>query len=84
MGKTERGFRRSDFEDYYGASCSIQESSLAPSGDQQWCLWLGCNNNQKHPDGTEISPRMHLTQKMAEEMAEVLQYFADTGELPDK
>lgn len=37
---TERGFPIAEFEDYYGANCSIQKSSLIEPD----CIWLGVND----------------------------------------
>lgn len=38
--RTGRGFRVMEFEDYYGASCSLQQSSLADTD----AVWLGIND----------------------------------------
>lgn len=38
--KTARGFRLATFKDFYGAKCSIQESSLA----EYDCYWLGIDD----------------------------------------
>ncbi len=65
---TERGFRRGEFIDRYGESCSIQESNLPTKN----CIWLGFDD----------ANRMHLTQEDAAELAKVLIYFAGTGKLP--
>ena len=37
MDKTQRGFGKAKFKDYYGAECSIQKSSLATKD----AIWLG-------------------------------------------
>ncbi len=69
--KTERGFNIASFKDRYGADCSLQQSSLATEN----CIWLGTNG--------EDGDRMHLTQKMVEDLLPYLQHFVKTGELPD-
>lgn len=66
--RTERGFRRGDFQDLYDKACSIQQSSLA---DQE-AIWLGTDGD-----------RMHLDRGHAAELATILQHFADTGQLPN-
>ena len=40
FSKTQRGFKNGKFEDYYGAPCSIQKSSLATKD----AIWLGIDN----------------------------------------
>lgn len=74
--ETDRGFLRADFKDQHGDTASIQESSLATES----CIWLGLNSGTHLPTG-ECLARMHLTRKMAGELAELLQYFADNGTL---
>ena len=61
---TERGFALCKFVDLDGASCSIQDSSLATEA----CVWLGVS---KHGDGTR-GDRMHLTQRMALKVARAM------------
>lgn len=39
-GRTERGFQKGEFKDYYDAECSIQQSSLADAE----CIWLGIDD----------------------------------------
>lgn len=73
---TERGFRRMDFKDRNGESCSIQESSIATES----CLWLGCDHGTHHMGS--CMARMHLTQELAAELIPLLQHFVDSGELP--
>lgn len=67
--KTARGFRLYDFKDRNAIACSLQASSVATES----LIWLG-----RDGDGT----RMHLTRKMARELAAKLMVFAETGELP--
>ena len=40
IGQTSRGFAYGEFEDRYGAKCSIQKSSLAFED----CIWLGVDD----------------------------------------
>jgi len=40
MGTTARGFGNGKFKDQYGATCSIQASSIATKA----CIWLGIND----------------------------------------
>lgn len=89
---TGRGFAISEFEDLYGAKCSLQKSSAAMYD----AIWLGIDNpeptflHEGHwkkielPEGTLLSGRMHLSQKMVRDMLPALQYFAEHGELPDE
>lgn len=38
----DRGFKTRQFEDNYGAKCSIRESSACSvEGDEGWYIWLG-------------------------------------------
>lgn len=78
--KTSRGFKIIKFTDLYGEKCSLQESSLATAR----AIWFGCDENGKphHVTGQTLSPRMHLSQKQVRELLPVLQWFAETGELP--
>jgi len=66
LKKTERGFKRGDFMDYYDKPCSIQESSLATCD----CIWLGINEQ-----------RMHIDKKIARQLVMHLNKFIDTGRL---
>ena len=73
--QTKRGQLRADFQDRYGALCSIQESSI-PGED---CVWLGVDVNF---EGDELRHgRMHLTQESAGELIPVLRHFARRGSL---
>lgn len=38
--KTNRGFQKGEFKDFYGMECSIQKSSLATED----CIWLGVDD----------------------------------------
>lgn len=61
--KTQRGFKRTDFKDCYGESCSIQQASnIKPS------IWLGVSNN-----------RMILDRKLSWKLANRLLLFALFG-----
>ena len=75
--KTSRGFRRSDFKDFYLEDCSIQESSLATDN----AIWLG-QNRGTHLETGECLARMHLNQEQVKALLPLLQHFVDTGELP--
>ena len=90
-GKTQRGFRKFEFVDRYGAECSLQMSSLA----EEAAIWLGCNDADpkvlvpgegwqkvEMPPDYVANTRMHLTQKMVKQLLPALQKFAETGELP--
>ena len=77
--KTERGFRRADFADLYGAAASIQESSLVTEP----ALWLGLNEGVHHHVTGDCMARMHLSRDMAAALLLLLQHFVETGELPE-
>ena len=62
--KTERGFERIDFVDFYDVPCSLQQSSLATED----AVWLG-----------QGSYRMHLNREQVVELIAVLQRWVDTG-----
>lgn len=98
LNETNRGFLRGEFKDRNGASCSLQESSIA---DDEGCIWLGCNdiglmkfepgkgwlavelqNDPPHGIRHQANTRMHLTQTMVAELLPALVYFAVHGELP--
>jgi len=72
---TKKGMLRADFQDRYGALCSVQESSI-PGED---CLWLGVDVNF---EGEDVHlGRMHLTQDMAAKLIPLLRHFARQGAL---
>lgn len=95
MEKTARGFALSDFNDLYGAKCSIQKSSLA-SDD---AIWLGVDDAKPQimaskiieggtgwakyplPEGVLLTTRMHLNREQVAALLPTLQHFVDTGEL---
>lgn len=78
LERTQRGFLRGEFADYYSQKCSIQKSSLyKPS-----CVWLGAEHESHSPDGIQCGARMHLTQEMAAELASLLMHFVIHGDLP--
>lgn len=70
---TKRGFKRVDFSDKYGTSCSIQNSSLATED----CIWFGVD----HCHECQHPTRMHLTQAMVKELLPLLEKFVKTGEI---
>lgn len=74
--KTERGFRRAVFVDFYGNTNSIQESSIATDS----CIWLGCERTMSD----EPSTRMHLTRSMAAALLRAIAHFVMRGSLPDQ
>lgn len=91
LEETERGFLKGDFEDRYGHSCSIQESSLATED----CIWLGINDADPQilvpghgwspysiPEDVLLTTRMHLDRENVEELVKTMQYWLDNGELP--
>lgn len=70
---TKKGFLRGEFEDRFGALCSVQESSMI--GED--CLWLGVEVDF---DGKEVrNGRMHLSQTQAAELLPIIRHFARTG-----
>lgn len=85
---TQRGFIRADFFDLYDHPCHIQESSLA---DDE-AIWLGANEGTHYEDTTAIdlagrgltcAAAMHLNRQQAAELITALQFFVDTGHLPE-
>lgn len=76
--KTERGFRRADFEDQNGKACSIQESSVATDD----LLWLGCDEGLHGAEGHCLA-RMHLSRSEAGALASMLRHFELHGYLMD-
>lgn len=88
---TNRGFGLMEFQDLYGSSCSIQESSLATEG----ALWFGINtrghftmrppyNADPNDPDTDTGGRMHLSQGQAAALLPLLEHFVKTGALPTK
>lgn len=69
----DRGFLRSTFEDIYGATCSIQDSSLATRA----AIWLG----QQRCEKCDAPCRMHLSQELAAGLIPMLQRFVETGSI---
>ncbi|GAF97073.1 unnamed protein product, partial [marine sediment metagenome] len=88
--KTERGFAYSEFEDLYGAKCSLQKSSLATDD----AVWLGIDDPDpkrgppwkpyKLPSDVLVTTRMHLSREQVEAILPALQRFVATGELPEQ
>jgi hypothetical protein len=76
--RTERGFERVDFDDRYGARCSIQKSSLA----EEDAIWLGQNEPTFHHVTGSALCRMHLMRADVIWLLPMLEHFAKTGELP--
>lgn len=90
--KTDRGFTSITFEDSYGESCSIQQSSSADEPK----IWLGIDNpklvvfeNESRgayqkidmPRQFMVSTSMHLTVDQVKELLPHLIRFSETGEL---
>jgi len=76
---TLRGFSYIDAKDFYKEPYSIQKSSLASKN----CIWVGCDNPVVASTGEYLNRRMHLTRSQARQVAQILEYFAETGELPE-
>jgi len=92
---TPRGFALRKFSDLYGASCSIQKSSLATDD----AIWLGVDDADPQilaskvregatgwvkypiPEDVLLTTRMHLNREQVAELLPVLQKFVDTGEI---
>ena len=80
--KTARGFELIEFRDYYGAKCSLQQSSLAvyvQPGTS--AVWLGCEENSPphHVTGSPMYPRMHLDVEQVKSLVRHLQQWLKTG-----
>lgn len=72
---TKKGLLRAEFQDRFGAVCSVQESSFV----EEDCIWLGV---EVDIHGTEQAHgRMHITQAMAKQLIPMLRHFARTGKL---
>lgn len=79
--KTARGFKRIEFDDENGSHCSLQESSLAkPAAIRFGVDEIGPLMDSRHY-GVQL--RMHLSQAQVRKLLPALQYFAETGYLPD-
>ena len=77
---TQRGFQVIEFQDSYGISCNIQESSSVEPH-----IWLGVKDLKPEimgkkgwetfevPDGVLFHNRMHLNREHASGLVEVLQ-----------
>ena len=88
-GKSQRGFGWVEFEDRYGVTCTIQNSSLAT----EEAIWFGPNEPNprvlRHgrwepvtlPEGTLCDTRMHLTRETVAELLPILQRFVKEGEI---
>lgn len=89
---TERGFSYVQFEDRYGASCTLQKSSL----DFESAIWFGVDDANLQtldpekgwvpfpvPEDVLQSTRMHLTRKQVAELLPILIRFIETGEIQE-
>ena len=74
-GRTGRGFAILEFSDANGEKCSLQKSSVATAD----MAWLGLSK-PIYCNGFYLC-QMHLTTKMAKELARELNYFARHGSL---
>ena len=91
---TERGFGLFEFQDKYGAKCSLQDSSLATEP----AIWFGVDDADPKimackvieggkgwtkyliPEDVLLTTRMHLTQEQVKALLPILTHFAETGE----
>lgn len=79
--KTERGFEFIEFDDYYGAACSLQQSSIAIreiSGAS--AIWLGldpCENG--FPLNDPKYTRMHLSYDQVRALVHSLNNWLEYG-----
>jgi hypothetical protein len=71
---TPRGFKRGDFTDVFGETCSIQESSV-----DSRLLWLGRDEGSHHFG--ECCSRMLLDRKTARQLLPLLERFVKQGDL---
>jgi len=78
--KTDRGFRRMEFQDGYGKDCILQKSSAAMKD----YIWLGMIGEPEidHVTGKPVSQTMHLDRRAVKKLLPLLSHFAETGELP--
>jgi hypothetical protein len=92
---THRGFALIEFEDLYGAKCSLQKSSLATED----AIWLGVDDADPQimasktlqggtgwvkydiPSDVHLTTRMHLNREQAMELVDALKVFIETGDL---
>lgn len=94
--KTNRGFSRIDFFDFYNHSCSLQKSSIAEVD----CIWLGLDDvkpiimardvlgssatgwlDYPLPENVHINSRMHLDREQVKALLPFLIAFVETGEI---
>lgn len=71
---TARGFELIQFADYYGAKCSLQQSSRVEPA-----VWLGCSEIPPMHLGMQPSPRMHLDRGQVVWLVARLQAWLETG-----
>lgn len=60
--KTDRGFNKLSFNDYYEQECNLQESSIAT----QPCIWLGIAEGKPRILTTNAIKLGYITEKEAE------------------
>lgn len=93
--ETIRGFKKIEFEDSYGVTCSIQESSN--SSDDY--IWVGVEDANPQilasniaeggtgwvkydiPKEVSLTTRMHLNREQVSELLPILINFSKTGKL---
>jgi len=71
-----RGLGHIKFDDRYGQTCSLQDSSLATEA----AIWFGVDNTGPQMGNENVKSRMHLTQSMVKQLLPFLITFAETGE----
>lgn len=89
--KTARGFALIEFQDRNENPCSLQKSSIATDH----AIWFGIDDAAptrlipgqgwtpvEFPEGTSFQTRMHLTRSQVKKLLPLLEYFVETGELP--
>ena len=80
QARTCRGFAAYSCVDTYGQTCSVQQSSLANRN----ALWVGADDEpvRDKVTGTTYNNRMHLSPAQARELAYLIGYWGQRGELP--
>ena len=88
--ETHRGFTLYEFKDRYGASCSLQKSSIATED----CIWLGVDDpdprkliknkgwqSVKIDEDILLTTRMHLSIEQVKALLPILNEFVEKGEI---
>ena len=93
VGKTGRGFQIVEFNDIYGAPCSLQQSSLAQYQQPgSSAVWFGPDDAcpkrlvpgqswqpVPFPPDTSFNTRAHLDRKQVSKLVSYLQTWLDCG-----